>query len=116
MTSDVPYWRPPTPRSVWSFSWRLIASKPVSGQRTDGRPHTHDQRSAYGKSCFLTTISQFMRSGRLRYNDILTAQKGTWPSRPLVVATLPDFTPNGAREVLDVRHEWQSSSDYRSEQ
>src|ERR1700687_4945354 len=31
MSSDEPYWRPPTPRSVWSFSWRLMVSKPVSG-------------------------------------------------------------------------------------
>jgi hypothetical protein len=30
MSSDEPYWRPPTPRSVWSFSWRLMGSKPVS--------------------------------------------------------------------------------------
>ena len=44
-----------------------------------------------GNPVFLTTISQFMRSGRLRYNDILTAQKRTWPSRPLVVATLPNL-------------------------
>jgi len=31
MSSDEPYWRLPTPRSVWSFSWRLMVSKPVSG-------------------------------------------------------------------------------------
>jgi len=35
MSSDVPYWRPPTPRSVWSFSWRLMVSKPVSGPRDE---------------------------------------------------------------------------------
>src|SRR5258708_38623392 len=33
MSSDEPYWRPPTPRSVWSFSWRLMVSKTVSGPR-----------------------------------------------------------------------------------
>src|SRR5216683_4459153 len=33
MSSDVPYWRPPTPRSVWSFSWRPMVSKPVCGPR-----------------------------------------------------------------------------------
>ena len=31
MSCDVPYWRPPRPQSVWSFSWRLMVSKPVSG-------------------------------------------------------------------------------------
>jgi hypothetical protein len=30
--SDVPYWRPPAPRSVWSFIQKLMVSKPVSGQ------------------------------------------------------------------------------------
>jgi hypothetical protein len=29
MSSDVPYWRPPTPRSVWSFSWRFMVSNEV---------------------------------------------------------------------------------------
>src|ERR1700758_4403745 len=36
MSSDEPYWRPPTPRSVWSFSWRLMGSKPVSDELPDG--------------------------------------------------------------------------------
>jgi hypothetical protein len=27
--SDLPYWRPPTPRSVWSFNWRLMVSNAV---------------------------------------------------------------------------------------
>src|SRR5258705_971538 len=36
MSSDEPYWRPPTPRSVWSFSWRLMGSKPVYREKCRG--------------------------------------------------------------------------------
>src|SRR6266849_9584610 len=46
MSSDEPYWRPPTPRSIWSFSWRLMGSKPVSGQLPIGRPHARNRRDS----------------------------------------------------------------------
>src|ERR1700756_3880528 len=42
MSSDEPYWRPPTPRSVWSFSWRLMGSNAVSGQLPVGRQTKSD--------------------------------------------------------------------------
>jgi len=32
MFSDVPYWRPPKARSVWSFSWSLMVSKSVCSE------------------------------------------------------------------------------------
>src|ERR1019366_1416772 len=35
---DAPYWRPPMPRTVWSFRWTLMVSKPVSGYPSSRHP------------------------------------------------------------------------------
>src|SRR5438105_8639750 len=42
MSSDEPYWRPPTPRSVWSFSWRLygLEARFWTVRRNVGRPRS----------------------------------------------------------------------------
>ena len=73
MFSDVPYWRPPKARSVWSFSWSLMVSKSVCSevpvkpttrnlQANEFRPQSigscvfdgrgpHDRRSSHRIAC-----------------------------------------------------------------
>ena len=58
MTSDVPYWRPPTPQSVWSVSWGLMVSKPVWGQPPVGRQLARNSIQKWRTS--LDGIAQFV--------------------------------------------------------